>query len=309
VWHRLGRDDFAKTNALRMDSRGDSRIWGVCREYEVREATEGGRGTTFVVPRFSSGPGNEDKWTWYRPLEDYPDLILRFAKLYERGDDSVEIVLDWVRRFGVLGHGSGWHSSAPQSVEGFREAVEDAAGVLTMYEAVLNSDEEKAKALYLEEFPFVGPAGRLRRQLKEIGVPVDTWDDAADVSEVVEKHYDGDYLAYVLDVAVDAVNDMVRHFCYPNLDMGYGLHRRPSDVRTSWGFESLVGAMYLQLYWLIGSGGEVTRCKYCGRIISLARPHPGARKVRQDKSFCDDACRQRHHYHNKTKLGRRGNHR
>jgi hypothetical protein len=41
---------------------------------------------------------------------------------------------------------------------------------------------------------------------------------------------------------------------------------------------SLLGAMYLQMYWLMAAGGNVTRCKYCGRIISLASPAPDARK-------------------------------
>jgi hypothetical protein len=301
VWHRLGRDDFDKTNELRASTNSDSRIWGVCREYEIQHVTEEGRKTTYIAPRYSSAPGNEDKWVMYKPLEDAPDLFLRFARLHE-GGTSVESALDWVRRYGVLGHGSGWHIAAPQSVQSFREAVEEAAGILAMYEAVLNGDEERAKALYLEEFPLIGPSGRLLKQLKEAGVPVEErWDHAAIVTETVEEHFDGDYLDYVLDIAVDAVNDMVKEFCYPSLDMGYGSHRRPSNVRTSWSFKSLLGAMYLQMYWLMGSGGDVTRCKYCGRIISLSRPRPDARKVRQDKSFCDDACRQRYHYHNRTK--------
>jgi hypothetical protein len=69
----------------------------------------------------------------------------------------------------------------------------------------------------------------------------------------------------------------------------------------------LYGAMYLQMYWLMAAGGNVTRCKYCGRIMSLTYPLPGgARKTRQDKKFCDNACRQKHHYHTKTKLKRQG---
>ena len=309
MWHRLGGEDFHKTNELRMSPRSDSRFWKVCREYDIRYVTEDGRKTAYVVRRYSSAPGNEDKWTVYKPLEDTPDLFLRFARLHPLGEDSVEPILDWVHKYGVLGHGSGWHFAAPQSVEAFREAAEEAAGVLAMYEAVLNGDGEKAMALYLEEFPLIGPTGRLHKQLREAGIPIDWRERAADIHEIVEDHFDGDKLDYMLDVAVSAVDEVVKDFCYPSLEMGYGLHRRPSEVRTGWSFRSLLGAMYLQMYWLMGSGGEVTRCRYCGRIISLARPRPGARKVRQDKSFCDDACRQRHHYHNRTKPRRRDNRR
>jgi hypothetical protein len=56
-----------------------------------------------------------------------------------------------------------------------------------------------------------------------------------------------------------------------------------------------VGAMYLQMYWLLESGGDVTRCEHCGLTISLSRPQPEGRKRRSDKRFCDDACRQAHH--------------
>ncbi|MDQ5827225.1 MAG: hypothetical protein M3441_23935 [Chloroflexota bacterium] len=305
MWHRLGRDDFERTSELRRGFGSDSREWGVCREYLLREVTEDGRPVQYIVPKYYIQPYQDDNWTMYSPLQDTPDLFLRFARLHERSD-SVEAILDWVHRYGVLGHGSGWSRTAPQSVKDFREALEEAAGVLAMYEAVLNGDAQRAKSLVLEEFPLVGPGGHLIKMLREAGVPVDDWDRAGDTSKTVEEHFDGDYLDYALDLAVAAVNEMVKETCYPSLDMGYELHRRPSDVRTGWSFKSLLGAMYLQMYWLMGSGGEVTRCRYCGRIISLARPSPDARKVRQDKSFCDDACRQRHHYHNRTKPKRQG---
>jgi hypothetical protein len=303
VWHRLGKDDFEKTSELRRGFGSDNREWGVCREYELREVEEDGRPAQYIVPKYHIQPFQDDNWTMYSPLQDTPDLFLRFARLHKRSD-SVEAILDWVHRYGVLGHGSGWSRTAPQSVKDFREAAEEAAGVLAMYEAVLNGDAQRAKSLILEEFPFVGPGGHLLKMLRKAGVPVDDLDHAGDTSEIVEEveeHFDGDYLDYVLDNVVSAVEEMVKDVCYPSLDMGYGLHRRPSDVRTGWSFRSLLGAMYLQMYWLMGSGGEVTRCRYCSQIISLARPSPGARKVRQDKSFCGDACRQRYHYHNKTK--------
>ena len=73
---------------------------------------------------------------------------------------------------------------------------------------------------------------------------------------------------------------------------------RPSvscKTYTSWTFDNLLGAMYLQMYWLVASRDSVARCEHCGRIISLGRPHPEGRKRRSDKRFCNDACRQAHH--------------
>ena len=93
---------------------------------------------------------------------------------------------------------------------------------------------------------------------------------------------------------------MVGNDCSPALRVEKGC-RNPSGVTAHWNFKGLLGAMYLQMYWLMAAGGNVTRCKYCGWIISLAPPAPDARKTRHDKKFCDDACRQRHHYHTKTK--------
>src|SRR5829696_4923614 len=69
----------------------------------------------------------------------------------------------------------------------------------------------------------------------------------------------------------------------------------PSRIKAGWRFYSLLGAMCLQLYWLMASDDEITRCEHCGRIVSLARPYPEARKTRRDKRFCDDACRQARH--------------
>ena len=93
-------------------------------------------------------------------------------------------------------------------------------------------------------------------------------------------------------------------YCFPTLNIGEP--GGPSGVQSGWGFRNLLGPMYLQMYWLMAAGGNVTRCRYCSRIISLTSPLPGARKTRQDKKFCDNACRQRYHYHNKTKPQRQG---
>jgi hypothetical protein len=108
------------------------------------------------------------------------------------------------------------------------------------------------------------------------------------------------YLRYSLETALDLVAFKVQNQCFPTLLSEEGVSH-PSEVRAGWHFKSLYGAMYLQMYWLMAAGGSVTRCRYCGRIISLASPLPGARKTRQDKKFCNDACRQRFHYHTKTK--------
>lgn len=177
--------------------------------------------------------------------------------------------------------------------------------VLALYEAVLNGDEDRAKSAILEEFPFVGLWWRMYNSAPNIRAHVDRAFVAKEISETVGKVYDGDYLWHALETAGEEVEDMVSNYCSPALSVAEG-SRDPSGVTANWRFKSPLGAMYLQMYWLMAAGGNVTRCKYCGRIISLASPAPSARKTRQDKKFCDDACRQRHHYHTKTKPKRQG---
>ena len=99
-------------------------------------------------------------------------------------------------------------------------------------------------------------------------------------------------------------------FAYPAISPTGSLHQQPlltvDRLNASWGARNLLGAMYLQFFWLVTSAGELSRCKYCGRIISYAPPIPAgedrkARKPRKDKEFCDSRCRQNYHYHNRIK--------
>jgi hypothetical protein len=58
----------------------------------------------------------------------------------------------------------------------------------------------------------------------------------------------------------------------PGLHKGdpFALHR----LGAAWGFRNLLGAAYLQFYWLITSRADIKRCKYCGHIIPSQR-RPG----------------------------------
>lgn len=100
---------------------------------------------------------------------------------------------------------------------------------------------------------------------------------------------------------------MVRTFAYPKLTLQPG-PALPSRLSSGYGFLNLLGAMYLQMYWLLAAGEKhVTRCNYCGKLVRLTARTPTSegqgkgRKPRQDKRYCNDACRQRHHYMTKTK--------
>ena len=303
MWHRLVRDDFDKTGELHRRQGTDLRHWKVCQEYELQPLPEAAdykyrySHTYFLRPKYS--PNRHDKWHIYNPFE-VPDLFLKFARLYEPGKGtSADAILDWVHGYGLLGYDEGrYFGGSEDTVENYRGSIYWAAGILAMYEAALNGDEEAAKDVVLGEFPSVGSLAPLRRKLGE-------QDFAAYIAEEVEQSWGGSYLAYALDTALDSVMVAVQESCRPTLYLPEG-SSDPSQVSASMGFKGLYGAMYLQMYWLMAAGGNVIRCRWCGRIISLTSPVPGARKTRQDKKFCNDACRQRQHYHTKTKPRRQG---
>jgi hypothetical protein len=166
-------------------------------------------------------------------------------------------------------------------------------------EAVLNEDRDAAKQVIFDYYPafftldWMVPGGIvLEPELYTIG--------RNDTIEVVEKHYDGDYLWYLLASCAYIVQEMVDAFCWPSLSVEEK-PRAPVRATASWGVRNLLGAMYLQMYRLMAAGEEVTTCRYCGRVIPLMSSEIGDRKKRQDKKYCNDACRQRYHYHNRVK--------
>lgn len=171
---------------------------------------------------------------------------------------------------------------------------------MALYEAVLSGDSDKARGVSLEGYPLVDEGVRFYARLGLCRKCVNR-----KILDTVEGVYGGDFLSYAWATVVEEVSDMVHRRCRPFLLFEEGSHD-PTKVWDRWSFFDLLGAMYLQMYWLIAAGGNVTRCDYCARIVSLARPGPGTRKPPQHKRFCDKACRQSYHYHNKVKPRRQG---
>ena len=314
MWRKILKEDFDKTSQLQRES-GPVNCWGVCAAYELKTSRKDGigRGSQlerhtheyYISAKYPHPLTDTNKWTTYKPLE-VPDLFLKFARLATRSSFA-ERALEWSRQYGVLGLAGDYHwgwtgenkaRKTVETLEAFEAEVTRAAGVLALYEAALNKNYADAKSLVLEEYPAIS------EELWSLGgLRTGQWDTSL-ISESVEMHSNSDYLAYALEAASWIVESTIRGSCYPIL-RPEGT-RDPAKVASGWGFKNLRGAMYLQMYWLMAAGSNVTRCGYCGRIISLASPLPGARKTRQDKKFCDNACRQRHHYHTKTKLKRQG---
>jgi hypothetical protein len=101
-----------------------------------------------------------------------------------------------------------------------------------------------------------------------------------------------------LRCAQEAAETIVHKYCRQHIAVSLDSDVRPSvshETDIVWTFDNLLGAMYLQMYWLMTSSASTARCEHCSQIISLGRPHPEGRKHRSDRRFCDDACRQAHH--------------
>lgn len=197
----------------------------------------------------------------YAPLRDEPDLFVKFASLASKDpgtrDGRYDIMLEWIKKCGVLGlvaegnSGSGQRSERDENLLLFWSEVHRAAQCMALYEAA------------------TGP-GRL---LKGSGVSGKT---------LAEKRKSA---ARILS---DNVQSTLRSHCYPKL---YYQVREDSgettDVGLSWGFRSLLGAMYLQMAWRITS----RRCEApgCNNIIGLHE--------RSNKKTCSLACKERRRYH------------
>jgi hypothetical protein len=260
--------------------------WWVCNEYEIRDGCICAKCPSPIW-------GTRMGWKTYRPLEVTPDLFLKLARLHEKSDFE-EASLAFSHKYGLPGGRNDQYESwlYEMDLSLFREETKRAWGILKMYEAVLNRDWEAAKLHRSEHLD----------ELKVLDLP-----GLGSSKDISREEVPGLYLEDALLGAVIMVEKTVKKLCrlgsiftkrafFPEVD--------PAGVKGVWKFNNLLGAAYLQMYWLMTSGGDIARCEHCGRVMSLARPHPEGRKRRRDKRFCDEACRQAHHRSKKKPKGR-----
>ncbi len=109
---------------------------------------------------------------------------------------------------------------------------------------------------------------------------------------------------WALTVVEEIVERKVRGHCWPTPVPSGSSHKQ------GWVFDSLLGAMWLQMLWLML--GQPRRCEYCGRLLDAGTNEDiesnaalimgGKRKPRSDRRFCDNngRCRQKWNYHHGT---------
>jgi len=257
----------------------------VWHDYDVHRLDDG---DAYVLATPVPKEERRDKRDLYAPLKDTPGLFLEFAELADHKIDE-EVWRDWFTRYGVLGlrpalpYMASVKGGTEESFSRFVEEARIANGVLRLWEAATAglSDEEVVDR-YLSQFTFLQDRAKGLFGIWSVDVPRST-------------------TAPWLSLVASHVQNKLTTECYPQL-----LGTSDLTFETGYGFRSLLGAMYLQMYWLITAKGGVRRCKEpgCPRVITFDQPelprdlwtHNDRRRgyrTRRDKVFCSQVCKQR----------------
>ncbi|CAN5728429.1 hypothetical protein BH24ACT22_BH24ACT22_12040 [soil metagenome] len=223
---------------------------------------DGSEGTR-TVPLRRVNPANH-----YMPLEDYPDLFDKFARLAEtQAEIRREEWLRWLHEYGVLGVLP--DRTAPYQRNEITDSFSD----------------------FVEEASL---ANRTLRLFEAIAVP--NGPNVKTIRELLPEGYDkhvGDEPDQLQRAALRAIQDTIEKKvhadCYQRLvprDTGVWRKKNLSPFARRWEFISLVGAMWLQFEWLV----TMDSLRYCEA--------PGCNNhissyERSDKKTCDATCRKR----------------
>lgn len=216
---------------------------------------------------------------------DTPGLKLRSDGLEHRvtfideldTERNAEAALEWARRYGVLGltprKGAGrWGGDArggeEDTLKRFVYEAWTANVVLRLYETATSGEPDL---------------------------------------EFIQNHTGVRTLARAVESALHKVNEQAQlrleRYCYPQLyDLGGGARQG-----VGYGFTSLLGAMWLQMTWLLTATGGGRHCEWCNNTIAIEYPEPTwdkaektprkKRKTYTNKRFCDANCKQKAYYH------------
>jgi hypothetical protein len=231
----------------------------------------------------------------YWPLVKYPDLFLKFARLADEGklddgptvdkldtDKNAEAAKDWAETYGTLGltrveqdefgfRGASTRGGKEDTVAAFAHEAWVANGCLKLYEAAI---AEELDADLITSYMIPRGEARLAAQPP------------------------GKLRAWALDVVATETQARVAGNAYPAL---YG---EVGGFVQGWSFTNLLGAMWLQMFWLLTATEAPRRCKNCDRIIAYEQPNQpqGTKKRgRKKEKFCNKECSDRYVYKTKTK--------
>jgi hypothetical protein len=238
----------------------------------------------------------------------HQDLFLEFARLADDSgleteldtEHNAKVALDWAETYGVLGltlRKRGRHAwwSDPRGGEGDTVAGSvgeawDANRALRLYESSMSPEGVDIEAIV----PFI---------------PCEHRDVFAATPDSAQE--------WALKQAINSALDRVQAYCHPHPYRRIGGGRQTGiGYVEGYSFTNLLGAMWLQMLWLVYNR-EPGRClnPECRRIISIEAPKQvdqgtkknarGKYRTRRDKQFCSRRCINRHYYLTKVEPRRR----
>jgi len=314
-------------------------IWEIWAKYDIRSQRDGHRYVVAVEPDLPPAPNlrkdiegaleetggrvipgsradmllreaverreaRREGWVYW-PLVEEPELFLKFARLADEGmldasptvdeldtDKNAQAAKDWAETYGVLGltrvvadefgfRGASTKGGMADTVAAFAHEAWVANGCLRLFEAAtaeeLDMDTISSHMTPRGKALYANPPARARGS--------------------------------ALDAVARETQRRIAGNAYPAL---YG---KVGRFVAGWSFTSLLGAMWLQMFWLLTATEEPQRCRNCDKIIAYEQPpqlmqgmkrddRSAGYRTRIDKKFCDKKCRDRYHYLTVTKPGR-----
>lgn len=311
---RSSAESFRRAADEAVNSNHRQLLWGVFDRYEV-ERLDGGAESYFYAPvvlpeglpggkepfqlfinPYLRDPYMEDQGlTMYSPL-NVLGLFLEFASLADdpgldsepHTENNEAVALDWIGAYGVLGltpagfdslTGRIHQGGRDDNLSSFVEQAGFANATLRLYEAATT------------------PEGPDTDFLKR-GMPEDRWGYYAQNPTEARD--------WALKRVAEVVKLSLEEYCYPTFHI-----QEDGQLVLAWGFRNLLGAMWIQMMWLLTSTGKTRRCARpgCPRIITFESGEPpvepglkknprGKYKTRSDKKFCTPRCRVKNHQQN-----------
>jgi hypothetical protein len=307
--------DITSDLAKAVNKESPSRTWPVHYDYDLVVDEESGESFVVATIRLFELVQDEDvghgqRVKTYRGREpeqavltDYdalrtPELAVELANL---ADNAItpEAVKGWAEVYGLL---------APSSEP-----------------AILNAFPD------ITDFAFIESVSEFARAAREIRICLRTYgalrsDEDLDLgkltSEVGPLPHDakrpqelkqGHERAWLFGVLGRMTQMRLHEHCYPQFNIFTRVRYPTGRFALSWGFHNLLGAIWIQIAWLLESQGSVRFCRLpdCRRVITfepgepsyeISKPGRGKYKTRSDRVFCHDRwCKQ--NYHNRKKRG------
>lgn len=265
-------------------------VWRVCNDYKFEdrylEIPEDLENPRIKVSQRIKKPGRRlvacgDRWRTTKPLETSGFLV----ELARIGEDALnprigefdEPIRRFVKKHGLLGLDNGrWQGGPGETVKGYVREILTARDVVLLYKAVRDRDEDLASKL-LDGFSCKAIGGR---RLDEDG-------------KSFENSYRMPPLEHALVEVLLEVTERVNRHCHVTAippQRSYDVHK----IRTGWGFNSLIGAAYLQMYWHIAAQGDIRRCKQCGGLFQSAS---AKREFCPGRDGIENKCKAEWNYH------------